>query len=376
MRIRVETSSGMPITRQIAAQIRAQCASRALKPGDRLPSVRALAAELAVNQNTILRVYERLTAEGLLERRHGDGTFVADRVPDRPDAGPAAIAPAADRPRGRTGQDAGRRARGNTSIVGGNAETKDQNHERHGHRIARHRQILRQEARADRARPRRCRKARSSGLLGTNGSGKTTLIKCALGLIRPQHGEARLLGEDSWTLSAEAKMRIGYVPQVINLYPWMKVRHLIDYTAAFYPNWNHDLVARLMTRMVACRANDRIGPLSVGQLQKVAIVLALGHEPDLLILDEPAASLDPLARRQFLQMIIDLAEPGKRTVLFSTHITSDLERVADRVAILKSGRIAWHGLLEDLKEQTHVSLEDSFLGDAQCLTATPTSKSR
>lgn len=81
MRIRVETSSGMPITRQIAAQIRAQCASESLKPGDRLPSVRALAAELAVNQNTILRVYERLTAEGLLERRHGDGTFVADRVP-------------------------------------------------------------------------------------------------------------------------------------------------------------------------------------------------------------------------------------------------------------------------------------------------------
>ena len=81
MRIRVETSSGMPITRQIAAQVRAQCASGVLKPGERLPSVRALAAELAVNQNTILRVYERLTAEGLLERRHGDGTFVADRVP-------------------------------------------------------------------------------------------------------------------------------------------------------------------------------------------------------------------------------------------------------------------------------------------------------
>jgi GntR family transcriptional regulator len=81
VQIRVETSSGMPITRQIAAQIRAQCASGTLKPGERLPSVRALAAELAVNQNTILRVYERLTGEGLLERRHGDGTFVADRVP-------------------------------------------------------------------------------------------------------------------------------------------------------------------------------------------------------------------------------------------------------------------------------------------------------
>jgi len=198
------------------------------------------------------------------------------------------------------------------------------------------------------------------GLLGTNGSGKTTLIKCALGLIRPQSGEALLLGEPAWTLSAEAKSRIGYVPQIINLYPWMKVRQLIDYTAAFYPNWNHDLVARLV-RDLDIPAKDRIGPLSVGQLQKVAILLALGHEPDLLILDEPAASLDPLARRQFLQMIIDLAEPGKRTVLFSTHITSDLERVADRVAILKSGVIAWHGLLDELKEQTHVSLEDSFL---------------
>jgi ABC-2 type transport system ATP-binding protein len=198
------------------------------------------------------------------------------------------------------------------------------------------------------------------GLLGTNGSGKTTLIKCALGLIRPQGGQARLLGENSWNLSAEAKNRIGYVPQVVNLYPWMKVRHLIDYTSAFYPNWSHDLVARLIEEW-NIPADDRIGSLSVGQLQKVAIVLAIGHEPDLLLLDEPAASLDPLARRQFLQMIIDLAEPGKRTVLFSTHITSDLERVADRVAILKTGRIAWHGLLEDLKEQTHVSLEDSFL---------------
>ena len=82
MRIRVETSSGMPITRQIAAQIRAQCASGVLQPGERLPSVRVLASELAVNQNTILRVYERLTAEGLLQRRHGDGTFVADHLPD------------------------------------------------------------------------------------------------------------------------------------------------------------------------------------------------------------------------------------------------------------------------------------------------------
>lgn len=198
------------------------------------------------------------------------------------------------------------------------------------------------------------------GLLGTNGAGKTTLIKCAVGLIRPQAGEARILGEPVWTLSSGAKARLGYVPQVISLYPWMKVRHLIDYTAAFYPHWNHAMVAEFV-REWSIPLESRVQPLSVGQLQKVAILLALGLEPDVLVLDEPAASLDPLARRQFLQTIIDLAEPGKRTVLFSTHITSDLERVADRVAILKSGRIVWHGLLEELKEQTHASLEDSFL---------------
>ena len=199
------------------------------------------------------------------------------------------------------------------------------------------------------------------GLLGTNGAGKTTLIKCALGLIRPQAGKARLLGEDAWTLSAEAKMRIGYVPQVINLYPWMKVRHLIDYTAAFYPNWNHDSGCPTDGRMVAAGRTTASARSRSASSRRWPSCWPLGHEPELLILDEPAASLDPLARRQFLQMIIDLAEPGKRTVLFSTHITSDLERVADRVAILKSGRIAWQGLLEDLKEQTHVSLEDSFL---------------
>jgi ABC-2 type transport system ATP-binding protein len=204
------------------------------------------------------------------------------------------------------------------------------------------------------------RKGTVLGLLGTNGAGKTTLIKCALGLIRPHRGEAHLLGEPAWTLSPEAKSRIGYVPQVVDLYQWMRIREVIDYTAAFYPTWNNDLIDRLIKEL-DISPYDRIGPLSVGQLQKVAILLALGHEPDLLILDEPAASLDPMARRRFLQMIIELAEPDRRTVLFSTHITSDLERVADQVAILKSGVIAWHGLLEDLKEQTHVNLEDTFL---------------
>ena len=198
------------------------------------------------------------------------------------------------------------------------------------------------------------------GLLGANGSGKTTLIKCSLGLLRPTSGECQLLGESAWSLSASAKARLGYVPQVINLYPWMRVAELIQYTASFYATWNPELTDRLIKEW-ELPLNDRVRTLSVGQKQRLAILTAVAYQPDLLILDEPAASLDPQARRQFLQLLAELSEPEQRTVLFSTHITSDLERVADYVAIMKEGKIAWFGSLEALKERTNTSLEDAFL---------------
>src|SRR5208337_241154 len=187
-----------------------------------------------------------------------------------------------------------------------------------------------------------------AGLVGKNGAGKTTLLKCALGLQHPQRGDVRILGEPAWELSAAGKERLGYVPQKIDLYPWMKIRQITAYTgASFYARWNKALVERLL-REWELNPEDRVGPLSVGQTQKLAIILALGHEPDLLVLDEPAASLDPVARRQFLETLLDMV--GARTVLFSTHITSDLERVADRVAVLKDGKIAYSGELDALKD--------------------------
>lgn len=198
------------------------------------------------------------------------------------------------------------------------------------------------------------------GLLGANGSGKTTLIKCFLGLLRPTSGECQLLGESAWSLSASAKARLGYVPQVINLYPWMRVAELIQYTASFYATWNPELTDRLIKEW-EMPLDDRVRTLSVGQKQRLAILTAVAYQPDLMILDEPAASLDPQARRQFLQLLVELSEPEQRTVLFSTHITSDLERVADYVAIMKEGKIAWFGSLESLKERTNTSLEDAFL---------------
>jgi ABC-2 type transport system ATP-binding protein len=188
------------------------------------------------------------------------------------------------------------------------------------------------------------------GLLGANGSGKSTLIKCALGLLRPTSGQASVYGENAWNLSAQAKSRLGYVPQEVTTYPWMRVRQVIAYTAAFYPRWYQAFVTSLCERWHV-PLEDRVGALSTGQLQTVGIVLALGHQPELLVLDEPVASLDPSARRQFLRTLMELLEDGRRTILFSTHITSDLERVAQRVAILGEGQIRFNGELDELKDR-------------------------
>jgi ABC-2 type transport system ATP-binding protein len=188
------------------------------------------------------------------------------------------------------------------------------------------------------------------GLLGANGSGKTTFIKCALGLLRPTSGSVTVLGENSWSLSGAAKTRLGYVPQEVTSYPWMRVRQVIAYSAAFYLNWNHSFVATLCERWHV-PLEDRVGALSTGQLQTVGIVLALGHQPDFLVLDEPVASLDPSARRQFLRTIMEMLQDRQQSILFSTHITSDLERVAQKVAILGDGKIRFVGELDELKDR-------------------------
>ncbi len=188
------------------------------------------------------------------------------------------------------------------------------------------------------------------GLVGTNGAGKSTLIKCLLGLLRPDTGRVQLFGEDSWTLSAESKGRLGYVPQTVQLYPWMKIDQVVRYVAAFYPHWDGAWSNELLDRWQLPR-DHRVGPLSPGQMQKLGLVLALGHRPELLILDEPVAALDPLARREFLRAMMEVTNDTQHTVLFSTHITSDLERVASHVALLQDGRIALFDELDAVKDR-------------------------
>jgi ABC-2 type transport system ATP-binding protein len=188
------------------------------------------------------------------------------------------------------------------------------------------------------------------GLVGTNGAGKSTFVKCLLGLLRPTGGTIRLLGEEPWTLSASAKAGLGYVPQTVQLYPWMRVDQIVRYVAAFYPRWDDAWVEELVRRWDLPK-DHRVGPLSQGQLQKLALVLALGHRPEMLVLDEPVASLDPVARREFLRSLLELTADEHHTVLFSTHITSDLERVASHVAVLRDGKIALFDELDAVKDR-------------------------
>src|SRR5262249_60370992 len=129
-----------------------------------------------------------------------------------------------------------------------------------------------------------------------------------------------------------------YDPQEIDLFQWYRVSQTIAYFAALYSNWDDKLAEELVSKW-ELNPEKKVSSLSIGQVQKLALILALGHKPELLILDEPVASLDPAARRTFLSAVVEIASDANRTVLLSTHLTSDLERVASDVVLLKSGPV-------------------------------------
>ena len=189
------------------------------------------------------------------------------------------------------------------------------------------------------------------GLIGLNGAGKTTLLETALGFCPPTNGAAYLFGKESSAHLDEAtKKRVGFVPQKDELLDNIKGQRYLNLISEFYETWNHELVARL-SKEWDVPLDKLINSLSVGQRQKLSILSALGHEPELIILDEPVASLDPMARRQFLKELVDIAASQTRTIIFSTHIVSDLERVASRVWLMKDGHIEINDELDNLKEK-------------------------
>lgn len=189
------------------------------------------------------------------------------------------------------------------------------------------------------------------GVVGRNGCGKSTLLHTALGLLRPESGTVRLLGEDPRHLSVAGKARLGWVPQVPCLPPSLTVDTACRFYRALYPRWDQELVDGLVQRFELPRST-RVGAMSLGQVQAVALAMALGPHPDLLILDEPAASLDPVARRAFHDAVLEVACDGQRTVILATHLLGDLERLADRLLLLGQGQVRYDGSLDDLRSGT------------------------
>jgi len=187
------------------------------------------------------------------------------------------------------------------------------------------------------------------GVLGKNGAGKTTLLELMLGFTPPTDGGVQVFGHPSVALPGNVKVRVGFVPQQDELLDQLNVAEQLRVIASFYPHWDVDLIARLCSQW-GVDPKARIKNLSVGERQKLSILLAFGHKPDLLVLDEPVASLDPLARRQFLEQLVEVSTDGDRAIIFSSHIVSDIERLANRIWILKDGRLNWQGDLDSLKE--------------------------
>jgi ABC-2 type transport system ATP-binding protein len=187
------------------------------------------------------------------------------------------------------------------------------------------------------------------GVIGKNGAGKSTLLDVLLGFSPATSGSSSVFGSGSLQLSAAAKARIGFVPQQDELIDSLNASEHLALYASLHGRWNSALTGRLAGDWDVPLFRP-IQSLSGGERQKLSTLLALGHEPDLLVLDEPASSLDPMGRRQFLQQLLEIAENPNRTVILSSHMVSDLERVANRVWILKEGSVVWQGGVDLLKE--------------------------
>jgi ABC-2 type transport system ATP-binding protein len=174
------------------------------------------------------------------------------------------------------------------------------------------------------------------GLLGRNGSGKSTTLKMLLGFVRPDRGSAKLLGEDVATLSPATRARIAYIAEGHPFVRWMTVGDAVKFTRAFYPNWNNALLDQVLDHFALPR-RAKIRKLSNGQRAQVSLALAVAPDPELLILDDPTLGLDTVVRRDFLESLIQIIQRQGRTILISSHILGDVERVADRIGIMVDG---------------------------------------
>ena len=174
------------------------------------------------------------------------------------------------------------------------------------------------------------------GVIGRSGAGKTTLLRIAAGLLKADRGSVAVFGLDPWQHSVEVKRRLGYVAESQVVPPRLSASALIELHRELYPSWDREL-ERLLLERLAITPSKPIASLSKGEARKVLLLCAIAHRPELLILDEPAGGLDPAARREFLELSIELLADEGSSILFSSHHMTDVERIASRLVLIERG---------------------------------------
>ncbi len=200
-----------------------------------------------------------------------------------------------------------------------------------------------------------------TALLGRNGEGKTTLLRLLTGWLRPRPGRVRVLGLDPARRGPDVRRIVGYVPDRLDVPRWMRVADWLRFLEPFYPTWSRDEETALCERL-DLDPRAKVTTLSKGQRAKHALIAALAHRPELLLLDEPFAGLDPIVRHEVLTAILGHLREEGRTVLVVTHSIADVERIADRVVLMEQGRIRLDADLEEIQRSAvrlSVTLEDA-----------------
>jgi ABC-2 type transport system ATP-binding protein len=188
------------------------------------------------------------------------------------------------------------------------------------------------------------------GFLGRNGAGKTTTLRVLMGIVAADSGTIELFGEPMKRVSVATKRNIGYVSQEQNFYPWMTPAQLGRFVGAFYPTWDDAEYARLL-QVLDVPPDRRSGILSGGTRTKLGLALALAPRPPLLLLDEPTAGLDPVARREFNDLVARMAAERGTTMFLSSHLVDEVEGIATRVGIVQAGRMSIEGRVDELRER-------------------------
>ena len=186
------------------------------------------------------------------------------------------------------------------------------------------------------------------GFIGRNGAGKSTTLKSVLGLVHPDGGTVRVFGMDYAANEAAIRQRLGVVLGGIDFYPKKKLRIITDVTRRFYGNWDEEKYRHYL-ELFAINEDKRVDQLSSGMKVKYMIALALSHNAELLLLDEPTSGLDPVSRDELVELFRRIVADGSRSILFSTHITSDLEKCASHIAFIKDGELLFDGSAADFR---------------------------